>query len=151
VANFQIERQTENGWAAVSTLPARNARLGSDYSAIDNNAPFTATTYRLNEIDLDGSKIVAGYANVDPFNSSTPLSVTILENPASSHIRATLAGVIDGAQVRVYDMLGKVVLTSNAIGNGILDLDASSLAAGKYTIDVVSGSAEVRASIVLQK
>jgi hypothetical protein len=151
VSRFEIERETENGWIPVATVPARNAHLGADYSAVDRFAPATAITYRLSELDLDGSHTITGYTNVNSFSTSVPLTVSILENPASDRIHAQVAGITEPAQIRIYDMLGKVALTASASTDGILDLDASSLAAGKYTFDIISGAAEVRASVVIHK
>lgn len=151
VSRYEIERETENGWAHVTNVAARNAHLGANYSTVDHNAPLTGTTYRLNEVDLDGSLTIVGYANVNPFDAANPLTVSIIENPASDRIRASIGGITEPAQIKVYDMLGKVMLSTTVSANGTLDLDASSLAAGKYTLDVISGASEARSSVVIHK
>ncbi|MBS1904731.1 MAG: T9SS type A sorting domain-containing protein [Bacteroidetes bacterium] len=150
VRQFELERETQNGWQNVATLAATNAALGSTYSALDATAPFSSQTYRLSEVDLDGSQKVAGYATASPFGSSSPMELTVSPNPASNRLHVSLTGVTDRVELRVYDMLGKVVLASDGQGSST-DLDVSTLAAGTYTLQTLSGGEEHRATFVVQK
>ncbi len=148
---FNVERETENGWVSVGTVAAHNAQLGANYALVDNNAPFTRVNYRLSETDLDGTNRISGYAAASPFAATEALSVTVSPNPVVDHIHAQLSGVTEPATIKIYDALGKVVLSTSAASNGTLDLDASQLAAGKYTLDVTSAAAQARTAIIVTK
>jgi hypothetical protein len=151
VRQFTVERETADGWVEVATVTPHNSMLGANYSLIDNSAPFSRVNYRLSETDLDGSNHISGYAAASPFSGSDVLSISVSPNPVVDRIHAQLSGLNEPATIRVYDALGKVVLSSSTASSGMLDLDASALAAGKYTIDIKSASAEARTSIVVTK
>jgi hypothetical protein len=151
VHHFEIEREASNGWQVVATAAAQNSKTGADYAVIDATAPGTSIQYRLSEVDLDGSHKIAGYTNVGGLAGDAALSVVVSPNPTSDRIHVVLGGLSEPAELKLYDLLGKVVLTGSAGTSGAVDLDASTLAAGKYMLDVISGTSERRISIVIQK
>ncbi|HYM19883.1 MAG TPA: T9SS type A sorting domain-containing protein [Candidatus Kapabacteria bacterium] len=151
VQQFLVERESPGGWQTVATVTAENSKTGAGYSAVDEKAPFTRIQYRLSEVDLDGSHKIAGYANADPFSGPEDLSVSVIPNPTSERIHVVLMGLTEPTELKLYDLLGKEVLTSYAVTSGAVDLDASGLSTGKYTLQVVSNGTERRISVVIQK
>ncbi len=151
VHHFEVDRESENGWVLAGSLNARNARLGANYALVDRSAPQSAITYRLSEIDLDGSRSAVGFTNVGASTSFEPLTISVSPNPTASRIHLTINGITEPAQIKIYDLLGKAVMSSTAATSGIVDLDASILTSGTYTIEVISGNELSRGSVVIQK
>jgi hypothetical protein len=145
VDHFAIDRETSSGWVSAGSIPAKNERLGASYSLLDEKAPSTNLTYRLMEIDLDGSQKLLGTTAVGPFGSPEAFGVQVNPNPTSQNIHVTISGS-EEVSLKLYDVLGKVV-ASKEHATGSLDIDAGSLSAGSYWLDATSGENHSRVKV----
>jgi hypothetical protein len=151
---FQVERKQATGdWLEIGFVEGSgNSNSPKSYSFVDANAPTGELSYRLKQIDTDGSfeyfsttaSVSNGVTSVNenvipteyslnqnfpnPFNPSTQISFALPEN-----------GQVD---LRVFNSLGQeVALLANRIyaaGNHIVNFDASNLSSGLYYYRLVS-------------
>lgn len=151
VDHFDIDRESSSGWINSGSLRAKNERLGADYSLLDDEAPSSSLTYRLIEVDLDGSRRLVGTTAVGPFGSSEAFTAKVYPNPTSQTIHVILTGSSDDAGIMLYDALGKIVASRTHISANSVDIDASSLAAGFYWLEARSGDNNFRTKVVVAK
>jgi autotransporter-associated beta strand protein len=156
---FEVERAStslgnqELEWETLGFVEGSgNSNSPKSYSFVDANAPTGELSYRLKQIDTDGSyeyfsttaSVSNGVTSVNenilpteyslnqnfpnPFNPSTQISFALPEN-----------GQVD---LRVFNSLGQevAVLANNiyAAGNHIVNFDASNLTTGLYYYRLVS-------------
>jgi len=138
---FEIERKLDNSvWERISFIEGYGTTTEpNEYSYIDNVSGITATslTYRLKQIDFDGSYEYSDEVLVDnavpvdyaleqnypnPFNPSTNIRYTV---PQSSYI-----------VIKVFDILGNEIETlvreEKQIGMYEVEYDATALPSGSY-------------------
>ena len=151
VDHFDIDRESLSGWINAGSLAAKNSRLGADYALPDNLAPSTTLTYRLVEVDLDGSRRLVGTTTVGPFGSPDAFNVRVFPNPASQSIHVVIGGLSDDLRLELFDALGKVVAVRDHISSNAVDLDANSLSAGLYWLEARSGDLYSRTKVVVTK
>ncbi|MDP4219948.1 MAG: T9SS type A sorting domain-containing protein, partial [Bacteroidota bacterium] len=149
VDHFDIDRESVSGWVNAGSIVAKNSRLGADYSLLDNQAPTTSLTYRLIEVDLDGSRRIAGTTTVGPFGSSEEFSAKVFPNPTTQNIHVMLSGVSEESSLVLFDALGKVVASKEHVKANTADLDASTLGAGFYWLEAHSGDHTARIKVVV--
>lgn len=116
----------------------------TEYNA--NTAWIRYMTYDESSATRDRSNKLVGFSvrcicssanNVQEFNEFN--KVQIYPNPATDRITISTAET-QNAQMQIYDMVGKCVLTSN-LKDGTTDIDVSMLPKGIYVVDV-SGNNE---------
>ncbi|MEI8133669.1 MAG: T9SS type A sorting domain-containing protein [bacterium] len=146
---FEIDRESVSGWVNVGTISAKNNRIGADYALIDEKAPSSRLTYRLMEVDLDGSTKLVGTTAVGSNGLPEAFGANVFPNPASQNIHVMLTGT-DDASVTLYDALGKIVATRDHAGYST-DIDASSLSAGSYWLEARSGENVTRVKVAVTK
>lgn len=151
VDHFDIDRESASGWINAGSIGAKNDRLGADYSMLDNQAPVTNLTYRLVEVDLDGSRRQVGTTTVGPFGSSEVFNVKVFPNPTTQNIHVMIGGIADDVSLVLFDALGKMVASRDHVSANTADLDASSLAAGFYWLEARSGDINSRTKVVVTK
>jgi hypothetical protein len=151
VSHFDIDRESQTGWINVGSLGANNQRLGAGYSLLDEKAPSSKLTYRLIEVDLDGSRQLVGTTAVGPFGSSEAFSVKVYPNPASQSIHVMLTGGTEDISLYLYDVLGNVVASRVHVSANTTDIDASSLSAGSYWLEARDGSSYTRTKVAVTK
>lgn len=151
LSSFEIERQQGDNWIMAGTIAGRNAANGSVYELLDADAPQSRTRYRLWEIDLDGSRTMLGTAEAGPVGEDRTLAVRSVPNPARDQFTLHLDGAsFDGTTaVTIYDALGKAVRNFADIRSNAIDVDARSLPAGTYYIELRDGGARARTMIVV--
>lgn len=141
---FNIERKKETGdWNKIEFINGHgNSNSPKSYSFIDNTITSGKYSYRLKQIDIDGTFEYSQTVEVDlgvpsnfelsqnypnPFNPTTTISYAIPMIEAS---------FISSVQLIVYDMLGEKVATlvneEQASGNYNVHFDASKLSSGIY-------------------
>ncbi len=151
VDHFDIDRESASGWINSGTIGAKNDRIGADYSLLDNQAPLTYLTYRLLEVDLDGSRRLAGTTTVGPFGSPEVFNVRVFPNPTTQNIHVMIGGSADNVSLVLYDALGKIVASKDHVSANTADLDASLLSAGFYWLEARSGDIYSRTKVVVTK
>ncbi len=141
------------GWEKIGFVEGHgNSTTTNTYQFIDNNLVKEKCSYRLKQIDLDGSfeysKIVEvnleapikfslsqNYPN--PFNPSTTIKYSI---PSA----AVETGHAPSVQLHVYDMLGREVATlvnkNQQPGNYEVNFNASKLSSGVYFYKLKAGN-----------
>ena len=78
--------------------------------------------------------------------------VVVYPNPADDFVTIALDGSIDGADVQISDMLGRVVGRYRiTAGESVISLDVSSLAAGNYLVRIVSGDRVVIEKLIIEQ
>jgi hypothetical protein len=146
-SGFAVERKTQNSdWQQIGFVKGNGTTTNNSfYSFTDNVNTSAKYSYRLKQIDLDGS---TNYSNVveaevntisefslnqnypNPFNPVTKISFTI---PQQSNVKLT-----------VYNMLGeKVVELVNEVksaGKYNIEFNGNNLSSGTYIYRLVAGS-----------
>lgn len=146
---FIIERKIGDNWIEIAKIKgAGNSNTEKIYSYNDNTVIYGKQSYRLKQIDFDGTfkysdiieinlgepkefSLLQNYPN--PFNPTTTITYTIPENLANNLV-----------QLKVYDILGKEVATlvndKQAAGEYKVTFDASQLSSGVYLVKVIVGN-----------
>lgn len=144
--SFSVERLLNDEWQFVAEVGAKNSRLGSEYFSQDAFAPFSQTTYRLTEQDLDGTSRIIGHVNIGAIGEAEVLDLRVFPNPASSILSLRLSGAIP-ERIVVRDVVGREVLT----GTGVSELDVTALSAGTYFVQVEANGQHLTRSFVIQR
>ena len=119
---FDVERSLNGkSFAAIGTAAAAGSSSASrTYAFVDAQLPAGAALlyYRLRLVDADGT---FAYSPVRAVTVTGPLGkgLTLVPNPARA---TTLGGAAAGAPVRVYDAVGRLVLTATADAAGTASL-----------------------------
>ncbi len=138
-----------------------NSNSPQEYSFIDSEITEGSLSYRLKQIDIDGSfeysdivtvkfngetnfKLAQNYPN--PFNPSTTIKYTIPENVKGETVNVKLI---------VYDVLGREVATlvnqKQSAGLYSVKFDASNLTSGLYLYKLQNGnSTEIKKMLLLK-
>ncbi|MEP7235947.1 MAG: T9SS type A sorting domain-containing protein, partial [Ignavibacteriota bacterium] len=151
VAHFEIERESISGWKTAGTAEAKNNRLGADYSVLDAAAPSSKLTYRLLEVDLDGSKKQIGQVAVGAIGGTEAFDVRVYPNPSTQNIHVFLSGASEEVSLTLFDALGKVVAARDHLSSEAIDLDATGLSAGSYWLQARCGEKYSRIKVALTK
>ena len=159
---FEIERTSvKNTWETLGFVEgAGNSNSPKEYSFVDNSVSNGKYTYRLKQIDLDGSykyskeievtvgaptkfELAQNYPN--PFNPTTTINYAI---PKVSE-----SGV--AVQLKVYDALGREVATlvngKQTAGEYSVKFDASKMTSGIYFYTLRAGNFVQTRKMILMK
>jgi hypothetical protein len=145
-ARFEVQRQAAGGsWAQVGAVEGRGTtETVQAYRFTDPAPPFAAETltYRLRQVDLDGS---ASYS--DPVTVRQPATTTLLRAPFPNPTRgaATVQFAVPERQrvtLRLYDALGRRVRTlvdGARNGRQQVRLHTTNLSSGVYFLRLQAG------------
>ncbi len=171
---FEIQRQAvsnENSeWEAIGFVEgAGNSNSPKSYSFTDNVSASGKYSYRLKQIDLDGTfeysdvvevnigtpvkfELSQNYPN--PFNPTTTISYSIPSVIARSPAMAGTQSIVNVA-LTVYNALGQKVATlvnkEQAPGNYTVQFDATDLASGVYFYTLHAGKFVATKKMILMK
>lgn len=145
-------------------------RAQSDWTYVSNidNAVFTESTpvsWYVNQGERhvrEASAPATGYANAAPFaplnrdttnvsvgEISNTLNVTVYPNPFGSAIFIRVNNLHEkNLEVRVYNVLGKLVKETTVPSMPTISMDLSDLKQGAYLLTVAAGNAEFKSTIV---
>ena len=151
VDHFDIDRESPSGWINAGSIAAKNDQLGAEYSLLDEAAPATRLTYRLIEVDLDGSRRLVGTTAVGSFGTPEAFAVKVYPNPTSQNIHVEINGSSDDVSLVLYDALGKVIVSRSHVSSNTADLDASMLSAGSYWLEARNGDIYSRTKVAVTK
>ena len=155
---FEVQRKTSNsGWTDISFVNGNGTSTQShEYSYTDNNLESGKYSYRLKQVDMDGSfeysKVVE--ANIDapakfelaqnypnPFNPTTKIDFSV---PSNSNVKLTVYNVL-GQQVSV------LVNGFMKSGNHTVDFNAAGLNSGLYFYKLESNGTSLVKKMMLVK
>jgi predicted amidohydrolase YtcJ len=116
-SHFDIERSLDgHKFETIGTVKsAANGSTQVNYSFIDNNLPSqNIFYYRLKQVDFDGKFTYSGVVSIAKKNILP--SVKVFPNPADSEI--TFSGLLENAQIEVYNEIGQLVKTVQSLNSG---------------------------------
>ncbi|NUN08948.1 MAG: T9SS type A sorting domain-containing protein [Ignavibacteriaceae bacterium] len=140
---FEIQRKSGNGeYIVVGFIPGNGTSLTPrNYSFVDKNVQTGYYSYRLRQMDYDGSYAHSAVVEVDvmaPVQFSLDQNYPNPFNPATT-ISFSLA-VDSKVSMKVYDVLGKEVMTlagsEFSAGTHNLSFNASGLTSGVYVYKI---------------
>lgn len=139
---FTLQR-SQNGsqFTTIAQLNgAGNSSITHTYTYTDTQAPRGISYYRLLQTDYNGNTIQAGALSLLRGNVAALGIVSITPVPAQNtvSIRFTAAELMP-LQAQLYDVSGKVILseqTSTQLGENLMQLEVSGLAAGIYFLSL---------------
>ena len=127
---FGIERSADaNIWNSLGTVESKSAGGNSNsvYSFTDVHVNNGVNYYRLKMIDINGDFSYSKVVKVEFVNGR--MKVSIYPNPTSSSFY--IDGIEDGSQLRIFDGVGKLILSKEAINNHHM-VNLEGLANGSY-------------------
>jgi hypothetical protein len=147
-AGFQIERRVAEGradsWREVGFVEGKGTTSRpQSYRFTDADLPYAAdaVTYRLRQVDTDGTASIVGETTVERGPVEALELLGTFPNPARSQatVRFAVPEQAEAAdvQMRLYDVLGRQVRTvrsSVAPGRHEQSLDVSGLSSGVYVL-----------------
>lgn len=143
---FEIERLSGSSWDKLGFVNGSGTTIETkSYSFVDKNVNAGTYSYRLKQIDFDGTFEYSNVIEVDvtspqqfelsqnypnPFNPSTTISFSI---PQSSFVT-----------LKVYDIIGNEIATlvneEKAAGRYDINFDASNQSSGVYLYSITAGN-----------
>ncbi|MFD1874630.1 T9SS type A sorting domain-containing protein [Hymenobacter bucti] len=128
-AYFEVQRSLDGQVFATLEKVAANGTTtqAHHYASLDKTAPAGQLYYRLRQLDTDGTATYSPVASVSP--SETAL--TLYPNPALSQL--TVVGAA-GQEVRVFDLAGRLHLTTKLPASG--QLSVAALPPGTYLLRI---------------
>ncbi len=147
---FAIERSTNSvtfdsiGMVAGVTHSATNLH----YSYLDLSPAAESNYYRLKQVDEDGNYM---YSNTVVVKAPGKTAVAnVYPNPAARYITITMPGITIADNVTIYNMQGQAVKQwQHASVNNAFDV--SQLAAGQYTVSIITNGTVTTNKIIIQR
>ena len=132
-SEYQIERNTGNGFTKINTVPTKNSLTASSYAIADNNTSAKISEYRLKMVDIDGS---FNYSNIVAIKGTGAASdFTVYPNPVSKGSNAVvkIADITDATTLSVIDYTGKLI---KQLPTNTSTINISNLQPGSYLIRI---------------
>jgi hypothetical protein len=144
--HFDVERGLDGkNFSSIGTIKASGTSNTLLTYNFDDESPLNGLTYyRLRQVDFDGT---TAFSSVVSVNRNKETKVVLAPNPAQNTVAVSLAGNEQRANLTVYDLLGKVVLTKTMEGNSA-NLDVSALPSSTYLLEIVSNGQVLREKLV---
>lgn len=136
---FEIQKKTGNGEFATIGFVAGNGTttIGKTYSYTDKNVNVGTHSYRLRQVDLDGTSSYSGIAEVNVVRPNVYAMNQNFPNPFNPSTAVNFSLAVDGkVSLKVFNVLGQEVATlvngAMSAGNHTVTFDASNLQSGVY-------------------
>ena len=109
-SHFDVECSVDGKkFAAIGTIKASGTSSAlTSYNFNDENPSNGLTYYRLRQVDFDGTTAFSSIVNV---NRNGKNKLIFPPNPAQNSIAVNLEGNKQRANLTIYDLLGRAVLT----------------------------------------
>lgn len=155
---FEIQRRNKTEFETIGFVAGNGTTTESrSYSFADNNATGGKFTYRLKQLDYDGT---SSYSNLVEVDLTAPLRFDLAQNypnpfnPATTIVFQTAEPV--NVTLSIYNMLGQevTVLINNQFTNAgqhSVRFDASTLASGTYIYRITAGKFVQTKKMILLK
>ncbi len=157
-SRFEIEKKIETSeWIKIGTVNGSGTSTKNhSYSFVDSKVDFVKATYRIKQIDLNGSY---SYSKEVEINASAPVKFELNQNYPNPFNPTTLISYSiqtnSFVRLEVYSVSGqrvKVLVNSNQeAGSYNLTFDGSSLASGVYIYRLTAGEFVVSKKMQLLK
>jgi hypothetical protein len=154
---FEIERKENTEFQKIGFVPGHGSTTKvQDYVFVDDEIASGKYSYRLKQIDYDGTTV---YSNVVDVDITEPVDYQLSQNyPNPFNPTTTISYTIpkDGfVALKVFDVLGNEVETLvnefQTSGRVNITFDASSLSSGVYYYKLVSGEFTSIKKLILMK
>jgi hypothetical protein len=155
---FEVQRKTtENEFEKIGFVPGFGTTTEPKlYSFTDSEVSSGKYSYRLKQIDFDGS---FGYSDEVEIEVSTPLEFSLLQNypnPFNPITKISWQSPVSSRQtLKVYDILGNEVATlvdeEKPAGKYEVEFDASALPSGVYFYQINAGEFVNTKNMILLK
>jgi hypothetical protein len=155
---FEVQRSSGSEFVTIGFVQGAGTTTETrSYSFIDKNVGNGVNSYRLKQVDLDGSY---SYSNVIEVDVEVPLSFNLYQNYPNPFNPATTINYEIASPVNVnlivYSILGEqvMVLVDNQLrepGVYSVNFDASSLASGTYIYRIQAGDFVQTKKMILAK
>ena len=129
-----------------------NSTTLNTYNFIDENPLIGINYYRLNQVDYDLKNEYSPIRSV-VFNSKEDNQITIFPNPTTSKININLTSLNENLNLKITDVYGKVVYTSNVTQDNYANsiwIDLTDLPSGNYVLQIQGESFNKQEKIVKQ-
>ena len=141
---FDVERRAESGdWVKLGFVKGNNSPSTYTFTDSDPLSIGQVSYYRLRQIDHNDKEEISKIVSVSNVGK---LEAQVYPNPTHGKLIIQLANE-SVASVRVYNLVGQVVVSSNAL-NTSGDLDLSQLARGTYIVEIQTEGSVLRQKVV---
>ena len=157
-SGFEIERKLEStNWMKIGFVKGQGSTTEStSYSFVDSPNKNGKISYRLKQVDFDGSYTYSEAIEVD---LSIPIEFALAQNYPNPFNPVTTINYSLAARskvdLKVYSILGKQVINlvnqMQDAGNYTVEFDASKLASGVYFYELNAGQFSAKKKMVLLK
>jgi pimeloyl-ACP methyl ester carboxylesterase len=135
IDKFLIEKSYNSfDWITIGSLNSNNVSGTNNYNYTDSTPRNGVNYYRLKIMDKDGSFTYSQIKSIDFYNINAPF--VIAPNPASSQATIFFKTQVVKAEISVYDVQGKLVLTQNAANTKQAILKTDKLNSGTYMVNI---------------
>jgi hypothetical protein len=154
---FDIERGTNGEYATIGFISgAGTSTEEQSYTFIDKQVAVGTHTYRLKQIDFDGSY---SYSNIIEVDVTTPLTFSLSQNypnPFNPTTKISYSVPFDSkVTISVYSITGEMVMElvndNVSAGSYSVDFDGSNLASGMYIYKMTAGNFTQTNKMMLMK
>lgn len=115
---YSVERSADgSNYERIGTVKAAgNSTTIKNYQFVDFNPLYGLSYYRLRQLDTDGSQAIFLPKSVNRIK--VPVSTTVYQSDDYIHI--AFSGLIEGnkLEIKLYDLLGKLIYSSLSLYNG---------------------------------
>lgn len=130
-SHFELERSEDKlHFEKLARIEGQNTFIGGKYHFIDEE-PKSANYYRLKQVDLDGQFV---YSKIIFVGNNPASNIVIYPTIANSFI--SIEGLVHQKEIQVYDINGRLVLSTYNPSESITRLDISSLDKGMYFVKI---------------
>ncbi|MFZ1529616.1 MAG: LamG-like jellyroll fold domain-containing protein, partial [Ferruginibacter sp.] len=149
---YAIQRSVsnENNFITIGKQVPANKPTKNSYTFTDNNAlPNTLYQYRLEMVDLDGSKKYSAVKTAKIDNNE--LFITLVQNPAKNLVQFRTSNYSGDASLSLYNAAGMLVRQSQIrlINNQLSSFNTGSLAKGFYWMHIQASNRKIVEKIFL--
>jgi hypothetical protein len=118
------------------------------------NANSATNCYTLKVQTVTATRAITTAANVTTDatmeNVNSNFAINLFPNPAGDQLNVSVEGIDDRSEIKVYNLMGKLVMQQQGNGNTITQLNISKLSAGFYLVNVSDGKVTRSAKFVKQ-
>ncbi|GBD88355.1 major intracellular serine protease precursor [bacterium BMS3Abin03] len=154
---FEIQRKAKGNFIIVGFIPGHGTTTEvQSYSFTDDNVIAGSYSYRLKQVDYDGTINFSDIINVDVTGVNNYFLAQNYPNPFNPNTTISFAIAEDGmVTLRIFDVLGNEVKTlineERTAGAYNAAFDASYLSSGVYYYQLTSGSFTSTKKLILMK
>ncbi len=151
---FEIQRSTDGStWSNIAFINGHGATHSTQSYTFTDERPLSGINYyRLKQMDFDGQFEYSHIVSVEMRKGSQ--SISLFPNPSKGSVTFSLDTDYSGeATLKVFDLMGRAVKTSNLLLEGgpfTTDLDLSNLVAGMYLIEVEMGRQQWQKQLIVE-